>query len=180
MPWIGKHLWPDALRLFGLAALSLAIGWGINARRADPLPFSYRTPEQRLEAVLHQLGANVSAAADGRISEIGLDELQSTFKQGRVQFVDARPSLFYEHGHLPGAIPLSRADFAQDYAAFRRSHTPSLGSEMLLVVYCSGEDCHDSEFVGAALVKLGYPKVHLYRGGYANWTQHSLPVEKKP
>lgn len=44
------------------------------------------------------------------------------------------------------------------------------------IVYCSDQDCHDSEWVAKALLKLGYKRVSLFKGGSAEWRSAHLPI----
>jgi rhodanese-related sulfurtransferase len=51
--------------------------------------------------------------------------------------LDARPSAFFEQGHVPGALNLARDDFAHDY---RRLDSVLKGAQdKPIIVYCGGE-----------------------------------------
>ena len=82
--------------------------------------------------------------------------------------LDARPAVFIERGHVPGALNLSRDDFANDIVASR----PRLKTAQAkpIIVYCSGGECHDSRLVANALLSLGFSNVSLYPGGWEEWS----------
>ncbi len=160
-----------------LAALSLACGLVLNRFRSAPLPLLYRTPEQRLERQLSELVKNPPF----RITleeTIGLGDFQRAVADRRTLVLDARPSPFYEEGHVPGALNLSRENFARD---FRRLQTVLRhAKERPIVVYCSGGSCHDSKLVAGALLSLGFTSVKVFTGGWEEWKNAGLTVSRHP
>jgi len=90
--------------------------------------------------------------------------------------VDARPSLFYKMGHIPGAISFPREDYEQGaslapLAAFQNKP---------LILYCSGYDCPDSSILAAHLMKKGFTQVSIFTSGFPAWKDAQLPVETAP
>jgi len=158
-----------------LSVASLLAGLAINYFRAAPLPLVYQTPEQRLATELTTL---VEAPAF-RLSDadtIPLAQLRSEIGDPKTIILDARAAPFYQQGHIPGALNLSRDDFAADYRRLRLTLDASKNTS--IVVYCSGGDCHDSRMVASALLSLGFTQVRVYTGGWSGWTEAGLPVEK--
>jgi rhodanese-related sulfurtransferase len=97
---------------------------------------------------------------------------------GRAALIlDARPEIFYRFGHIPSALSLPRDDFENGYRAL--GAVLQRDRQQVLVVYCAGNDCQDSQMVGEALQRLGYPHVRLFRGGWSDWESENLPVEKQ-
>lgn len=97
---------------------------------------------------------------------------------GLIVFVDARDDAHYQAGHVPGA-------FQFDHYRPERylpEVVPVCLTAELVVVYCTGADCEDSEFAAVALSQAGVPKQRLfvYLGGFAEWTTNRLPVELGP
>ena len=165
----------DIVGVICLAVASLLTGLAINHLRAAPLPLVYQTPEQRLAAELTTL---VEAPAF-RLSDadtISLDQFRGVVGNHQTIILDARVAPFYQQGHIPGALNLSRDDFAADYRRLRPSLDPA--KDKLIVVYCSGGDCHDSGMVASALLSLGFSQVRVFTGGWSGWTEAGLPVEK--
>jgi rhodanese-related sulfurtransferase len=89
--------------------------------------------------------------------------------------IDARPEIFYRVGHIPTAISLPRDDFEARY----RELVPKLQNyrDQPVVVYCSSNECEDSQMVAEALQRLGLTQVHLFRGGWSEWESENLPEE---
>lgn len=173
----------DLLRLTLLAALCVGVGLGVNRLRAHPLPWVYVSKADRLQASVARLSAvhppTPSSPAEPAFPTPAMIDL-ATFHdllsaKGTVVF-DARPALFYQVGHVPGARSLARETFESDYARQR----PQLEARRqdTLVVYCAGDACVDSRMVAAALQKLGYPHVLIFEGGWEEWQQAGLPAER--
>jgi rhodanese-related sulfurtransferase len=164
------------LRDLGIVALlaiaSLAAGLIINHFSSAPLPIVYQTPEQRFDAELTTLVAappfKIAPAAT-----IGLDEFRSIVQSKGALVLDARPSAFFDRGHVPGALNLARDNFAHDYR--RLSGVLQDAHDKPIIVYCSGGDCHDSRLVANALLSLGFSNVRVFTGGWDAWSAAGLP-----
>ena len=168
----------DCLGILFLAILSLALGWGINLARKSPLPLVYNTPEQRLNVELAKFQTtHPTNAAPISIDKLSLSEVQSLLKLDRAILLDARSPVYYQLGHLPKAWRLSRVQFANDYAALKERLDAA--GDQWLILYCSGGDCHDSEWVARALAKLGYSHIAIFQGGYDAWRSARLPIERQ-
>ncbi|MGH7842999.1 MAG: rhodanese-like domain-containing protein [Candidatus Binataceae bacterium] len=163
----------DFAGVLGLAVLSLVAGLALNHLRASPLPLIYRTPEQRLAADLTKLvEAPPLRLAD--LDTIGLDGFRAMVNGHRGMILDARAESFYLSGHVPGALNLSRQDFARDYARLRSRLDQA--KDRPVVVYCSGGECHDSRLVASALIALGFTQVKIFTGGWTAWTEAGEPA----
>ena len=98
--------------------------------------------------------------------------------QELVVFMDARNDQHYQEGHVPGAY-----QFDHYYPG---NHLPVVmpvcQQAELIVVYCSGGDCEDSEFAAVALQEAGIPadRLGVYGGGMADWQTNGMPVEVGP
>lgn len=156
-----------------LAIASMAAGLVMNRLSHRPLPIVYQTPEQRFDAELTTLVTappfKVAPAAT-----VGLPEFHSAVEARSALILDARPLLFFERGHVPGALNLARDDFARDY----RRLSPALKAaiDKPIIVYCSGGDCHDSRLVANALLSLGFSNVSVFTGGWEAWSAAGLPA----
>lgn len=168
-----KNLIRDLAGVIGLATLSLVAGVTINHFRASPLPLAYRTPEQRLSAELTTL-VQAPPFQLSQIDTLSLDQFRHDVDDKNTLILDARAAPFYAQGHVPGALNLSRDDFAADYR--RLKATLDASRDKQIVVYCSGGDCHDSRMVASALLSLGFSKVQVFTDGWTGWTQAGLPV----
>ncbi len=163
----------DLAGVLGVALVALVAGLVVNRLRQSPLPLVYHTPEQRLAAELTQL-VNAPPFRLEDLDTVGLDEFRGLVKSGQTVILDARAASFYTAGHVPGALNLSRQDFAGDYQRLRP--TLDKAKDNPVVVYCSGGECHDSRLVASALISLGYTHVRIFTGGWAAWTASGAPI----
>jgi rhodanese-related sulfurtransferase len=111
---------------------------------------------------------------------VALTEAQELFQDPRheteqVIFVDARNRRHYEEGHLPGAFHL---DHFYPEETLSEVLPAALMAEVV-VVYCNGGDCEDSEFVAIFLREAGVPgdRLRVYPGGISEWREEGLAVE---
>ena len=155
-----------------IAIASLAAGLVINRFSAARLPMVYQTPEQRFDAELTTLIATPPFAMTP--ATVGLDKFRSAVDNKSALILDARPSVFFEKGHVPGALNLARDNFASDYR--RLSTVLKANTDKPIIVYCSGGDCHDSRLVANALLNLGFSNVSVFTGGWDAWSGAGLPA----
>jgi rhodanese-related sulfurtransferase len=160
-----------------LAVAALAAGLLINRYSSAPLPIVYRTPEQRFDAELTTL-VSAPPFKIAPAATIGLDKFRSAVDAKSTLILDARPSSFFEVGHVPGAINLARDDFAHDYR--KLSAVLDANRDKPIIVYCSGGDCHDSKLVANALLSLGFSDVTVFTGGWDAWSAAGLPAATGP
>jgi rhodanese-related sulfurtransferase len=106
--------------------------------------------------------------------EIAVAEAKQWHDRGAL-FLDARPILFYEMSHIPGALPLPEDDFDKHFAKLE----PRLRSSLDIVIYCSGFGCEASHLVSRRLKAKGVPSVVLSEGWPA-WVDAGLPVREGP
>ena len=170
---LGSQILRDLGGVALLAIASLAAGLVMNRFSPAPLPIVYQTPEQRFDAELTTLVAappfKIAPAAT-----VGLDEFRSAVDSKSALILDARPSVFFENGHVPGALNLARDDFAHDYR--RLAGVLQSAHDKPIIVYCSGGDCHDSRLVANALLSLGFSNVSVFTGGWEAWSAAGLPA----
>jgi rhodanese-related sulfurtransferase len=107
---------------------------------------------------------------------ISLEDFREQVSEKRGLILDARPEIFYEIGHVPGAVSFPREEFDKAYLSLRSRLEPD--RSQLLMVYCSGGDCEDSQMVADGLSKLGYRRIYVFKGGWGAWQQAHLPEEK--
>jgi rhodanese-related sulfurtransferase len=99
-----------------------------------------------------------------------------SYPQGMVIFVDARDPDHYAESHLPGAYPLDYYHPEKDLAV---DLTPCAQADVV-VVYCTSSECEDAENTALLLRSNGVPvqKLFVYGGGFNDWSEHQLPLEK--
>jgi 3-mercaptopyruvate sulfurtransferase SseA len=171
-----KLILKDAVGGWMLLTGCLMAGVILNEMRTKPLPLVYSSQEARLEQTVEKLGEGPSPSIQSE-GDVSLEEMQKISAGRAALILDARPEIFYRIGHIPSALSLPRDDFENGYrvlASVLQQHR-----EQVLVVYCSGNECQDSQMVGNALQRLGYPHVRIFRGGWSDWESQNLPEEKQ-
>jgi len=88
-------------------------------------------------------------------------------------FVDSRRKDVYVAGHVAGAF---RADMVS-FKAGDPMWVRGLPKEMILVVYCDGGDCDESEHVAQLLNASGFNAVYVMHDGFPGWKDAGHPVE---
>jgi rhodanese-related sulfurtransferase len=146
-----------------LAALGATVGLAINHRLVSDAftgrlvapapavaPFAARLPQPVLLAEVREL------AAAGAV------------------LVDARDGTPYAEGHLPGALSLPLGEVDAQLAGFQQK----VQVDKTLIIYCNGYGCPDSFDLGMRLLQEGYRDVRVFEGGFPEWHDAGLPVEK--
>ncbi len=97
------------------------------------------------------------------------------YEQELIVFVDARDERHYLEGHIPGAYQFDRY-YPEKYLP---AVLPACLNAAKVVVYCTGENCEDSEFAAVALKEAGVPQERLFvfAGGMTEWSANGLTIE---
>jgi rhodanese-related sulfurtransferase len=109
--------------------------------------------------------------AKTRIRECTVDDVKGRLDRGEVfELVDTREESEWARGHLPRARHLSKGIIERDVETAIPDHaTP-------IVLYCGGG--YRSALAADALQQMGYTNVLSMDGGWRDWTEKKLPVEK--
>lgn len=146
-----------------LAALGASIGLAINHRLV------FDAFSGRLTAA-----APPTAALSTRLPQpVLLAGVRELVAAGALP-VDARDDMLYADGHLPGAVSLPIGEVEAQLVAFRAR----VAADRTLVIYCNGYGCPDSFDLGLRLLQEGYHDVRVFEGGFPEWRDAGLPVEK--
>ncbi|HUT04147.1 MAG TPA: rhodanese-like domain-containing protein [bacterium] len=149
-----------------LVVLGSAVGLVVNAVRTRGVDlFSYQPPSK-------QTIANSGRQTDA-ISQIDLMTALRLQKTPGVVFVDARPKVEFETGHIPGAINIPAKTF-EDVAPGLKE---SLVKADKVVTYCSDVECDEALEVAEMLHDLLNRPILVFTGGMREY-QNKGPVEK--
>lgn len=107
------------------------------------------------------------------IPKIHLEEAKILFESGKALFIDARSAGEYNDSHIPGSVLITVGE-----AVNKIPQLADVLKDKVLVPYCHGAGCHLSDKVAYSLFDAGYKKVVIYFGGWPEWTQANMPVEK--
>jgi rhodanese-related sulfurtransferase len=164
----------DLCAVMLVAMVSLGLGLALNHLSSHPLPLIYQSPEQRFDVELTSM-INSPPLQIGPGQTVALPEFRTVIDTGSALILDARSAVFFQKGHVPGALNLARDNFAADYR--RLSPTLKGKTDKPIIVYCSGGYCHDSKMVAGALLTLGFEDVKVFTGGWDEWSAANLPVD---
>jgi rhodanese-related sulfurtransferase len=170
-----KLVLQDLISVWVLLTGCLMAGVVLNEMRPVPMQLVYSSPASRLNQTVAQMETSgpVGLALDGDISR---DEVKKATLDHAALILDARPEIFYRLGHIPSALSLPRDDFEKQYHSIQE--TLQSHRQQPFIVYCSESSCQDSQMVADALLKLGYPHIRVFRGGWGDWESANLPEEK--
>jgi rhodanese-related sulfurtransferase len=100
-----------------------------------------------------------------------VDDVHARQKRGEVfLLIDVREDSEWARGHLPQARHLSKGIIERDIETAVPNHdTP-------LVLYCGGG--FRSALAADNLQKMGYANVISMDGGWREWTERGLPIER--
>jgi rhodanese-related sulfurtransferase len=99
------------------------------------------------------------------------DELRAAIDAGTVIVVETLGPMYYDDGHLPGAINIPHTEVD----ALAGTLLPD--RDAAIVTYCSNPACPNSGIVQAQLLARGYRDVRKYAAGKEDWTAAGLPLE---
>jgi len=154
------------LQTIAIVAVSAVVGFVFNSFSRNGInPF--RTPAKVPVAT-----DSTQAGAEG-IRIIDLEEARRVVESG-VNVIDARRRAQYDEAHIPGAILFDYYDMG----THRDRVLPLLSNEGEIMVYCSEATCEDSELLAKELYLLGFTKLLVFKGGFAEWSGAGLPVER--
>ncbi len=146
--------------------VATVVAFAFNSRSATGInPFK----EQKR---LGSAPAAVSAQAGG-VRVITLDEAKA-FVAGGGPIVDARPEGQFDEGHIPGAVNLDYYEFQKEID----NVLPLLPRDKDIMIYCESVSCEASELLSKELYAMGFTKLLLFRGGFAEWSAAGMAVEK--
>jgi len=105
---------------------------------------------------------------------ISLSEAERSFQTKKVLFVDARLWEDFNSGHIAKAINLPYEEFKDNFSKVEKS----LSSASELIIYCDGTECESSLFLARLLKDKGFQNIKIFFGGWKEWVQAGLPIEK--
>lgn len=105
---------------------------------------------------------------------VSLQEVIEIQEKKSATLLDARSSAEYKAGRIPGARCIPFYELEQ----YQASALEGLTAESPMVIYCEGIGCELSFFLGRDLKAAGYTDIRIFYGGYPEWSQAGLPIEK--
>ncbi len=106
--------------------------------------------------------------------EIKLLRTNEILKMKNIVIVDARERIFYEKGHIKGAINIPYDEIEILPYEFLKN----LDKNKEIVIYCDGGYCEASFIVAEFLIRNGFKNISVYIDGYPEWEKRGLQIEK--
>lgn len=119
-------------------------------------------------AALSLATLNACGSSTQRVEPKGLASYST---RGPVTAVDVRDRTAYDRAHLPGATLMENWVVPEEL-----DEKPK---DQPVVVYGNGEEGRDEEMAAEALVKAGFRKVSILKGGMAAYAALKLPTQSK-
>jgi rhodanese-related sulfurtransferase len=167
----------NAMAHFTLALFPVAVACVIASCAPSPAPAPAPSPAtQDGTKPPAPEKKRLPASQRGAVSSISLTKLFELQQSGNVLIYDARPSVFFREGHIPGAIsvPKSVAEEAIQVRDPELKAAKAAGKP--IVVYCTGILCSDARTVARHLASAGYSS-STFAGGWDEWKAAGLPTE---
>lgn len=161
-----KSVWDDGLRVIIILMVSLGLGF-------VSVEIGQRFFPRWHEALLEPLKKKELSLA---IRKVNLPELLNLMANRNIVILDARESGFFEMGHIPGALNLSRRNFESDLKKVG-TQVPDWAKRQV-IVYCSGVDCEDSRKVAEKLLQLGVQDIAIFTEGWKVWQETGQEIER--
>lgn len=137
------------------------------------LSFNYRLVMNAFSGRQAAPVATESPVADRFPHPVELEEVRRLIGEGAT-VVDARARELYLEGRLPSALSLPLEEAEPLPGSFREA----VSTNSVVIVYCSGYGCPDSFDLGVLLLAEGYRDVRVFEGGFPEWHDAGLPVER--
>jgi rhodanese-related sulfurtransferase len=113
------------------------------------------------------------SAEEGDPPFITLDDAVAKFQSPGTVFIDARAPEDYEYGRIAKSINIP-FDYLDEYW---ESVIDRLDPNTDYIVYCSGDECEASLFLGRYLGERGFTRISIFYGGWREWLDNGMPYE---
>ena len=119
------------------------------------------------------------SADEGDPPFISLDDAAALYQTPGVVFIDARDPEDYDYGRIKGAINIPYEYLPEDgLDQYWDEMIRTLPLDTKVVIYCSGTECELSLYLGRDMAQLGYTDISIFYGGWSDWENSGLPIER--
>ena len=127
----------------------------------------------REELKVEVLDNDSAETSEGSLKGLSLAQTIQLHSHKLAVFIDARDQWEFSEGHIPGAINIPEFSFEPNNIKLA-----SLDKDVLMVIYCDGDDCDTSKRLAKQIIELGYKNVFVFLGGFNEWKIAELQIEK--
>jgi len=144
-----------------ITLITVCIALGFNQVRSNTLPllcpWSVAEPDETFSE---------------DVPTVSVEEAAVMFSHKAV-FIDARPEMYYNEGHIKGALNIPWHD-VEDAFFEVMGDTPL---DTSIITYCDGATCDLCDKLAVFMCDLGFSQVSALANGWTVWNQHRLPIE---
>ena len=108
-------------------------------------------------------------------SIISFGVLKEIFNKSGIILIDVRSPQVFKKEHIPWAINIPYHEFPEKLPEIMKQ----ISFSQEIIVYCGGIECFDAKDMAFLLQAKGYKDVKVYKGGWGEWTQNNMPLEKE-
>lgn len=147
-------------QVYSIIILSVVISFSTNLIRPNSIPFLAKKLEQ---------AESINFDSDEPLLLIiSLDQAKEFYEKNTL-FLDARDEVYYNKGHIKGAIKnIFFMELLFNIESMQSKQDP-------LVVYCGDPGCGDSEDLAYNLQDAGFTKLYVFKGGWLEWSAAKYP-----
>ena len=146
---------------------SIILGFIYNSFSDDGI--SWIRNEIKVEIV----DTDSTITSEGTLKGLSLAQTIQLHSKNLAVFIDARDQWEFSEGHIAGAVNIPEFSFEEDNADLK-----SIDQDAIIVVYCDGDDCDTSKRLAAQIFNLGYDNIFVFLGGFNEWKNSGLQIEK--
>lgn len=147
--------------------ISIVLGFIYNGFSSDGIPL---IREAMKVTLMKDISESENSAA---LRGLHISEVVNLHNIENVVFIDARDQWDYSEGHIARAINIPEFSFDPNNKMLEE-----IDKEELIIVYCDGNECDTSKRLASEMIKLGFKNVFIYLGGFSEWSELKLPIEK--
>lgn len=120
------------------------------------------------------------SAEAGDPAFIAVDVAEMEFSNYDVTFIDARTPEEFECGTIAGSVNVPFDNLPEeDLRSYIDSVLGGTARNHHLIIFCSGEECEVSLHLARNMQALGYTNLSIFYGGYREWENFGLPIERR-
>ena len=158
-------------QLYDNETIGVSLGGSVPAGRSAPVApvgiYENETAGTRLD--IYPVKNAVQPVPQAGVRTISWLETKKLLAAGQIVLVDARASVYYETGHIPGAISLPATETTREaFAAFAAKYP----KDTPLVVYCGSAQCALATQLFEILTgSMGYTDVRDMAAGFVEYRE---------
>ena len=163
-------------QLITLLILSIVLALGSNLVLPNDIPLvgDYRDISSSGEPIVPP------SAELGDPPFININRARLEFDFGTALFLDSRSQEEFECGTIQGSINIPFEDMPEgDLTEYLDSAFAGAAFDQTIIIYCSGEECDLSLYMGRFLNTSGYTNVMIFFGGSREWERAGFEVERR-